>query len=55
MHCGENEEKMGKHTELIDGGLRKMARRDKALVDEMSATIILNDFLGSRAYRDANI
>ncbi len=43
------------HKAMIDGGLRKMARRDKALVDEMSATIILNDFLGSRAYRDANI
>lgn len=43
------------HKAMIDGGLPKMARRDKALVDEMSATIILNDFLGSRTYRDANI
>lgn len=43
------------HQAMLDGGLRKMARRDKALVDEMSATIILNDFLGSRAYRESNI
>ena len=35
---------------MIDGGLRKMARRDKALVDEMSATIILNDYLQSKNY-----
>ena len=43
------------HRAMLDGGLPKMARRDKALVDEMSATIILNDFLGSRAYRELNI
>ncbi|MCM1066546.1 MAG: Holliday junction resolvase RuvX [Muribaculaceae bacterium] len=40
------------HRAMIDGGLGKMARRDKALVDEMSATIILNDFLASRQYQD---
>ena len=38
------------HRAMIDGGLRKMARRDKALVDEMSATIILNDYLQSKNY-----
>ncbi len=43
------------HKAMLDGGLRKMARRDKALVDEISATIILNDFLGSRAYQEANL
>lgn len=42
------------HRAMIDGGLGKTARRDKALVDEISATIILNDYLGSRQYRDAN-
>ena len=41
------------HRAMLDGGLHKMARRDKALVDEISATIILNDFLGSRAYRES--
>lgn len=43
------------HRAMLDGGLPKMARRDKALVDEMSATIILNDFLGSRSYRESNL
>lgn len=38
------------HRAMIDGGLPKMARRDKALVDEMSATIILNDYLQSKQY-----
>lgn len=40
------------HKAMLDGGLGKMARRDKALVDEMSATIILNDFLASRQYQE---
>lgn len=43
------------HRAMLDGGLPKMARRDKALVDEMSATIILNDYLGSRSYRESNL
>lgn len=41
------------HKAMLDGGLGKMARRDKALVDEISATIILNDYLESRAYRES--
>ncbi len=36
------------HRAMIDGGMRKMARRDKAIVDEISASIILNDYLRSR-------
>ena len=36
------------HRAMIDGGLSKMARRDKALVDEISATILLNDYLKSQ-------
>ena len=40
------------HRAMLDCGMPKMARRDKALVDEMSATIILNDFLASRQYQD---
>ena len=39
---------------MIDGGMRKMARRDKAIVDEISATIILNDYLQSKQYSDLN-
>ena len=36
------------HQAMIDGGLRKKARQDKALVDKISATIILEDYLQSR-------
>ena len=36
------------HQAMIDGGLRKKARQDKSLVDEISATIILEDYLRSR-------
>lgn len=35
---------------MIDSGMKKMARRDKAVVDEISATIILNDYLQSKSY-----
>lgn len=38
------------HKAMIDGGMKKMARRDKAIVDEISATIILNDYLQSRQF-----
>ena len=30
---------------MIDSGLNKKQRRNKALVDEISATIILQDYL----------
>ena len=36
------------HQAMIDGGLRKKARQDKALVDKISATIILEDYLRSK-------
>lgn len=39
------------HRAMLDGGLKKMARRDKALVDEISAAIILRDYLESRRFR----
>lgn len=39
------------HRAMIDGGMRKMARREKSIVDEISATIILNDYLASRDAR----
>ena len=35
------------HRAMIDGGLKKKARQDKALVDEISATIILQSYLES--------
>lgn len=36
------------HRAMIDGGMPRMARRDKAIVDEISATILLNDYLQSK-------
>jgi putative Holliday junction resolvase len=39
------------HQAMIDGGLRKKARQDKALVDKISATIILEDYLRSKSQR----
>jgi len=36
------------HKAMLDGGLRKKARQNKALVDEISATIILQDYMNSR-------
>lgn len=34
---------------IIDGGVKKMARRDKALVDRVSATIILQGYMESES------
>ncbi len=36
------------HQAMLDGGLKKKARQNKALVDEISATIILEDYLRAR-------
>lgn len=38
------------HRSMLESGMKKTARRDKAVVDEISATILLNDFLQSREY-----
>ena len=35
------------HRAMIDGGLPKMQRRNKALVDELSATILLQSYMES--------
>lgn len=35
---------------MIDSGLKKKARRNKALVDEISAVIILQSFLSSKKF-----
>ncbi len=40
---------------MLDGGVPKMARRDKALVDTVSAAIILQSYLESREYRTDNV
>ena len=36
------------HRAMLDGGLGRKARQNKALVDEISATIILQDYMRSR-------
>lgn len=36
------------HRAMIDGGMSKMDRRDKAMVDKISAAIILNSYLESQ-------
>ena len=36
------------HRAMIDGGLRKKARQNKALVDEISACIILQSYMESK-------
>lgn len=40
------------HQAMLDSGIGKMARRNKALVDEISATIILESYLGSKQYKE---
>ena len=38
------------HQAMLDGGLKKKDRQNKALVDEISATIILQSYLESKKY-----
>jgi putative Holliday junction resolvase len=38
------------HRTMIDGGLKKKARQNKALVDEISATIILQSYMEARKF-----
>ncbi|MBP3774999.1 MAG: Holliday junction resolvase RuvX [Bacteroidaceae bacterium] len=39
------------HQTMLQSGISRMARRDKALVDEISATIILQSYMESRQYK----
>lgn len=38
------------HQAMLTGGLKKKVRQDKALVDEISATIILQSYLESKRF-----
>jgi putative Holliday junction resolvase len=38
------------HKTMLDGGLKKKDRQDKALVDEISATIILQSYMESKKF-----
>ena len=37
---------------ILDSGIGRMARRNKALVDEVSATIILESYMDSKQYKE---
>lgn len=39
------------HKAMIDGGMKKSDRRDKARVDSIAASIILNDYLQSLQFK----
>lgn len=43
------------HKAMLEGGLKKKDRQDKALVDEISATIILQDYMESLTYKNKNL
>jgi putative Holliday junction resolvase len=36
---------------MIEGGVKKMDRRDKSIVDKISASLILRSFLDSRSHK----
>ena len=38
------------HRSMLDSGMKKTRRQDKAVVDEIAAAIILNDYLQSKSY-----
>lgn len=46
--CDERFTSVLAHRAMIEGGVRKMGRRDKALVDRISATIILQGYMEGR-------
>jgi putative Holliday junction resolvase len=39
------------HKAMLEGGVKKMARREKGLADRTAAVIILTDYLQSRSLR----
>lgn len=39
------------HKAMLEGGLKKKKRQDKALVDEISAVIILQEYLESKKFK----
>lgn len=46
-YCDERFTSVLAHRAMLDGGLGKKRRQDKALVDEISATIILQSYMES--------
>ena len=48
VFCDERYTSVLAHRTMLESGIGKMARRDKALVDRISATIILQSYMESR-------
>ena len=46
--CDERYTSVLAHRTMVESGIGRMARRDKALVDRISATIILQSYMDSR-------
>jgi len=40
---------------MLEGGMKKTDRQNKAIIDEISAVIILRDYMESRAYKNRNL
>lgn len=51
VFCDERFTSVMAHRTMLESGIGKMARRDKALVDRISATIILQSYMESAAFR----
>ena len=43
------------HRAILDSGIGKKARQNKALVDEISATILLQDYMESRIFKNNSL
>lgn len=52
VFCDERFTSVMAHRTMLESGISRTARRDKTLVDKISATIILQSYMESAAYRD---
>lgn len=53
VYCDERFTSVLAHQAMLDGGLHKKDRQNKALVDEISATIILQSYMDGRRIASA--
>ncbi|MDR2765568.1 MAG: Holliday junction resolvase RuvX [Tannerella sp.] len=51
-YCDERFTSILAHRAMLDGGLKKLKRQDKALADELSAVFILQTYLESTKYKN---
>ncbi|MDR1336655.1 MAG: Holliday junction resolvase RuvX [Tannerella sp.] len=52
-YCDERFTSVLAHRAMLDGGLKKSRRRDRALADELSAVFILQAYLESTKYKES--